>query len=723
MSSIQNRVTIASARSSCGSSGDDTWRPDPMMNNRRETASSDPLQSPLHGRVLYNPALLNRQELMNNFVVREALLKRLLAELREERSEEPTPPQHHLILGQRGMGKTTLLRALRYEVESDPELSRHWLPLTFPEEQYNIDGFAELFLNCLDALSDQREELGDHATASDLDRAMEPLRRTRDAEGALALLLESAQRLDRRLILLVDNLDLILERLRPDPDHWALRELLSSEPRLLLIGASAAEMALIDRHDAAFYDFFTLHELRPLELDESRCLLMRLADCHHRPQVTDLLLNKPERIAALHPLTGGNPRIVSLLFGVLAESAEPDRPIRGDLEALLDRVTPDYRMRMEALPELSQKVMEALATHWHPISAGELAERLAMEVNPISSQLSRLSKAGLVEKVPYYRLNATHPKAKAGYQVAERLFNIWYLMRMGRHLRRSLIWLAEFLVALHGGDRIDRLLEENLRPEELAAWRKLKLSTELDAEEIGKRAGQILRWAEESPLLAVVMLNALVQPESDSPSSSWQQWSDLGDHVLSQSGLDTALQITKRLVELRPDTAIAWHTLCWVHYQQGRFDEEAERVARRTWALAQSESLTVDDRAMVAWGAAAMLATRGRWQEAGDVALEVISVNSDRYKNRSLHWIVEFFRVYSRAASPASALELLERSGVQARYLPLREALAALAAGSRDYFARVAPEMRAAAEQIYEQLQADHPQPVRSFTAAAVRDG
>ena len=44
------------------------------------------------------------------------------------------PEQHFLIEGKRGMGKTTLLLRLSYEIENDAKLSEWLIPLVFNEE-------------------------------------------------------------------------------------------------------------------------------------------------------------------------------------------------------------------------------------------------------------------------------------------------------------------------------------------------------------------------------------------------------------------------------------------------------------------------------------------------------------------------------------------------------------------------------------------------------------
>ena len=390
------------------------------------------IEEALHGVAVYNPDLLSRDELKRYFVGRLPLLERILADLRREPAGRI--PQHRLFLGQRGMGKTSLLRRLAVAVDEDQELAAVWLPLTFPEEQYNIARPADLWLNCLDALGDAMDRAGRRAEAQALDERIERLAGAAP-EIILAALLEEAARLGRRLLLLLDNADLILDRLRDS--HWALRETLQTRPELLVFGASARAIEASYKYDAAFYDFFRIDELKGLTEDELRATLIRLAEVGNTPAVAELVRTDPARIRTLHVLTGGNPRTTVLLYGVLAQGGGGD--VRSDLEGLLDRVTPLYKARFEELPELSQKLVDALALHWDPASARQLADRLGWEVNLVSAQLARLQTQGLVEKTEPYR------GKRALFQIGERFFNIWYLMRASRRVRRRLTWLVRFL--------------------------------------------------------------------------------------------------------------------------------------------------------------------------------------------------------------------------------------------------------------------------------------
>lgn len=388
----------------------------------------------LHAVAVYNPDLLAKHELISSFVARRPLLDRIVRDLHDETAGVA---QHHLIVGPGGMGKTTLLHRLRYAIEDDVDLDARFISLVFPEEQYNVASLSDFWLNCVDALADTLESRG-QGDAQAIDEQVakvariieEPERRA----SALSLLLSLADRVGRRMVLLVDNFDLVLARVVQD--EWALRDILSREPRLLLIGATNQAIESTLRYDQAFYDFFRIHHLDGLDETQTFEVMRHLAAIAKQPRVLEVIEHEPGRIQAVRLLSGGNPRMLVLLFNLLAQGTEGDA--RTDLERLLDQLTPLYKHRFETLPAQAQRVVDGLALGWHPMTARDLADRLRLDINQTSAQLNRLVKQGAVEKT---RLPGT---ARIGFQLRERFFNIWYLMRASRRMRRQLSLLVQF---------------------------------------------------------------------------------------------------------------------------------------------------------------------------------------------------------------------------------------------------------------------------------------
>jgi|GEM_PF-1546346 len=387
---------------------------------------------------LHNPDILDKDELIAGFVARRAALGRLIDELRK-----PTP-SHRLIVGPRGMGKSTLLQRLRHAVDDDPNLSAKWLPLMFREEQYNVARLSDLWLNALEAIANRLSEQGTESEADAIDESSDRIRTLPEslrAREALALLLAHGQKTKRRILLLIDNLDLLLHRLSDD-EQWSLRETLSGE-QLVLVGASVTPHPATFEYERPFYDFFRIEGLKGLTAAEATDVLLRLSVVRNTPEVREMLATEPGRIETLRQLTGGNPRAIVMVHQVLAKGSERD--VVDDITALLDLSTPLYKARFEDLAPQSQLVIDALALAWDPQTTAMLSERLSLDTKLVAAQLSRLVDQDVVEKVPY-------PGRKTAFQISERLFNIWYLMRAGRRARRKLLWLVRFLESFYGSD-------------------------------------------------------------------------------------------------------------------------------------------------------------------------------------------------------------------------------------------------------------------------------
>src|SRR3954470_16951695 len=102
--------------------------------------------------LLYNPDRKNKQQFIDEFVVRTSVFDEIFADIKS--SNAKYPEQNYLLIGQRGLGKTTLLTRLKYAIEDDKELSAKIVPVAFSEEQYNISELANLWEDVATYLED-----------------------------------------------------------------------------------------------------------------------------------------------------------------------------------------------------------------------------------------------------------------------------------------------------------------------------------------------------------------------------------------------------------------------------------------------------------------------------------------------------------------------------------------------------------------------------------------
>ena len=410
---------------------------------------------------IFNPHRLKANELEESFIARQELFRSILDDLASGKSK--SPPQHQLVIGQRGMGKTTLLLRLALELHREPHC-QHLLPLNFPEEQYiEVDRLSKFWLNCLDATADALEYEGKMEVVTQIDVEVQRLSQMQTDETTYQESCREAftavwKRLGRRPVLFIDNFNLLLSRLRKE--DFSLRGYFSAPGAPVLVAASTVYPDEMADYGAAFYDGFKPHYLHPLTLEEVRDVLIRLAQTVGQPGLVDRIYRELPRLAALRDLTGGNPRTAVLLFELFADSFSEDA--FEDLDALLDLVTPLYQSRLEQLSDLAQTIVGTLARNWSPMSKADIVSQARLVDSSVPAQLGRLREIGLVEETPLF------PSKKTGYQIAERFFNIWYLMRFAsRRQRASLACLTRFLEEFHTPAERTRSARELLQREGL----------------------------------------------------------------------------------------------------------------------------------------------------------------------------------------------------------------------------------------------------------------
>lgn len=380
---------------------------------------------------LYNPHTQPKEDLIAGFVVRKTKFERLFRDIRE--APMTTPEQHYLIQGLRGMGKTTLLLRLAYEIQNTPDLRERLIPLVFNEEEYGIGSLADLWERTAQYLEEA------HPNFDGLYEAVTQLYEQPDYERrAIDTLTNALQTQGKKLLLLIDNIGDLLRKL-DSVEAKRLREVLLTNPHLRVIGGTPGTLEQTHDYTKPFYDFFRVLHLPGLTKTEAIDLFTQLAETHRTDAVEHIVRLQPGRIEAVRRLTGGVIRTMILLFEIMVE--ENTGSVFRDLNRLLDRVTPLYKHRMDDLPAQQQKIVAALAQRWDAANARELAQAVRLESKVVSAQLKQLINNGLVEKVETNTKNHL-------YRLEERFFNIWYLMRFGRKTDQRVLWLVRFFEVL-----------------------------------------------------------------------------------------------------------------------------------------------------------------------------------------------------------------------------------------------------------------------------------
>ena len=382
----------------------------------------------------YNPGFLTDDELVASFCVRTHEFESLVEALSACTGDSN---QHQIVIGPRGSGKTSLLLRVAAEVRRDADLSAAFFPIVFAEESYEVSTAGEFWLECLARLADQAPERED---APDLRATLVALRAIQDdqilAERCLAALLDFADREGKRLVLMVENLNMMFRDMMDRDAGWRLRKILQNEPRIILLASATSRFDEIDHPDHALYDQFRVLTLRPLDTAECAALWETVAG-QSRPTST---------IRSLEILTGGSPRLLAIVarFG----AGLSFRELMDSLFDLVDDHTEYFKSHLESLPAQERRVYLALADIWKPALTKEVAERARLETSKCSAQLARLIERGVV------RLDGGSARRKQ-YYLSERMYNIYYLLRRGQE--RLVEVLIRFMASYYSPDELEEI--------------------------------------------------------------------------------------------------------------------------------------------------------------------------------------------------------------------------------------------------------------------------
>ena len=395
---------------------------------------------PAQRLIKHNPLFMSAKELESTFVVRQAELQ-ILAEL--VRGNKGEVNQHALVIGPRGMGKTMLMQRLALLVRSDEALNSSWYPIVAPEEIYDAKTEGEIWLAILKSLADQqRGEDGEFERWIErYETLLGEHHEERLRASTLGALTEFSHERGKRLLVLIENLQMLLGEQFAEGADWDLRRTLLNRPEIMLVLTATARFERIEQPAFAAYEL-----LRELELKS-----LSTADCRRLWQAVSGQLLADLRIRPMEILTGGNPRLLAILATFAPE--HPLQELLDNLAELIDDHTPFLKSNIDALPPQERRVFVNLAKLWEPSTARQVGERARLNSNTTSAVLKSLGDRGIVVEC------GKRGRGKL-YQVAERIYCIYYLMRLSGSEADRMRAFVRFMVQLYGEEHLARSLAE-----------------------------------------------------------------------------------------------------------------------------------------------------------------------------------------------------------------------------------------------------------------------
>lgn len=380
---------------------------------------------------LYNPHEQSKKQLIDGFVVRHHTFRELYQTIKS--SDGSASGQHYLIEGQRGMGKTTLLLRLSYAVETDPYLQQRLIPIVFKEEAYY--GIQRLYL--LWETIARELEMKDSAFTGLMKQMSRAYRGQKSYDQTcFEILSDVLTAHSKQIILFIDNFGKLLNNFS-NREYYRFYQILGESPFLRIVAASTVTLNALTQNRNSFQSLFQAKRLNGLNRQETYDLLLELATSRNKTKLMRrIITQQPSRVESLRILTGGVIRTIVLLFEIFIEHEESHT--LADLNAVLDRVTPLYKSRMDDLSPPQRGVVNTIALHWEAINSKEIAREAHLFHADAMAVLHELENAFLIERV-----NSSIPPL---YRLKERFFNIWYLMRLSQNGSQAKVeWLLRFL--------------------------------------------------------------------------------------------------------------------------------------------------------------------------------------------------------------------------------------------------------------------------------------
>ncbi len=374
---------------------------------------------------IYQPENKSEEELKKEFVIRTAEFQRLMDIIGTD--PDQMPAQHIIVQGQRGMGKTTLLLRVYYEARNRYRRSGP-VSVLLTGQQYSIQNLNGLWERVMRSLPELEAE--HYSPGKQMEDTGEP------DDDCYKLLDAGLKKRQMRVLLLIDDFDTIINRLTRKEQQW-LREILITSTNIQIIGSSAVAFESIHEYNAPFFEFFMLLQLKPLTAQETSTLVSKLAVKDRSDRMMKRIESRPGFFEPIRILSCGSPRIIVIYLTILADSDQENS--LDSFKKLMDYLTPQYRHWMDSLPEKQLNIVHCLALNWDGMRVSELQEKIGMESKIISAQMNNLVKKEMVLAVP-------SPGKNKYYQLNDRLFNIWHLMRNASGRDHDRVgWLLRFL--------------------------------------------------------------------------------------------------------------------------------------------------------------------------------------------------------------------------------------------------------------------------------------
>lgn len=323
---------------------------------------------------LFTPSATSAAELSALTVGRTDLIDTLCDRITSSARDGSRP--HTLLVAPHGAGKTHTIHVALHRALTDASTMERVLPVMIPEDSLAIGSYVDLLVEMARAIG---PELTDDARA---------MRRGRDPVGIEAAIIHAAA--GRMILLAVENLDRVFDAIGAT-GQGSLRAWVETSTGILVLGTSPTLFPGVSSREFAWYGSFIMEALPELSARDAAMLLRDKARKSDDVDLDTYLTSAAgrSRVADVHRIIGGTPRRWHLLAECIdASSLDALKPA---IDALLDRLAPQYQQRLWQLPAGEQRLIVELARGRGPRSVSDLADAVGVSNQSASTALGRLA--------------------------------------------------------------------------------------------------------------------------------------------------------------------------------------------------------------------------------------------------------------------------------------------------------------------------------------------
>jgi tetratricopeptide (TPR) repeat protein len=488
------------------------------------------------------------------FVGRESLLQNVVEKIADSASSGST---HHVLLyGPRGIGKSHFAALLHHRIRHDEKLNDA-VHIAWLNEDETTTSMVQLLVRIYRALC---KGYPDEYSADWLNELLNQS----PTEIADVLSRRLATRFEkRRLVILVENLNLLFESLGKSGQH-ELRTLLQEKSFASMIATSQQLFKAVTDRSEPFFGFFQQIPLKPLSLDDARSLLASIARTKGQDDLA-AFIETPDgrgRVRAIHDLAGGNHRVYIVLSGFVTKESLDQ--LVAPFQKMADDLTPYYQERLRWISPLQRQIVELLCRVHGTVNPKEIARRLLLDRGSIGKQVRELEKIGY--------LNSTKRGRETYYELSEPLMRLAFEVK-----EQSLLeMLVEFLRVWYRPDQLQKLRSSGLSPSTQryadAAWERSQsqpdpriklLQDELKQAEAEGRSHEL----------------ASLWEEKAAASNSAGDWFNAGFYFSKiNKDFDASITCYDKAIELNPRYGYAWNNKGYSLNNLGRYDDAMKHL-------------------------------------------------------------------------------------------------------------------------------------------------